>query len=83
MKAAVVVANEDVQYLEIPEPEVKPGYVKTVSYTHLDVYKRQVLKRLPHRKLYQKRLPGQPIPFPGKRKPRVPLQFPKSLNLRK
>ena len=28
MKAAVVVANEDVQYLEIPEPEVKPGYVK-------------------------------------------------------
>ena len=30
MKAAVVVANEDVQYLEIPEPEVKP-----VSYTHL------------------------------------------------
>ena len=28
MKAAVVVANEDVQYLEIPEPEAKPGYVK-------------------------------------------------------
>lgn len=34
MKAAVVVANEDVQYLEIPEPEVKPGYVKIkVSYS--------------------------------------------------
>ena len=28
MKAAVVVANEDVQYQEIPEPQVKPGYVK-------------------------------------------------------
>lgn len=28
MKAAVVAANEDVQYQEIPEPEVKPGYVK-------------------------------------------------------
>jgi len=28
MKAAVVVANEDVQYQEIPEPEVKKGWVK-------------------------------------------------------
>ena len=28
MKAAVVVANEDVQYLDVEEPQVKPGYVK-------------------------------------------------------
>ena len=28
MKAAVVVANEDVQYQEIEEPQVKPGFVK-------------------------------------------------------
>lgn len=28
MKAAVVMANEDVQYLDVPEPQVKPGYVK-------------------------------------------------------
>ena len=44
MKAAVVVANEDVQYQEIEEPQAKPGWVKTVSYTHLDVYKRQHLE---------------------------------------
>ena len=47
MKAAVVVANEDVQYQEIEEPQAKPGWVKikvkasgicgsdAVSYTHL------------------------------------------------
>ena len=28
MKAAVVVANEDVRYQEVEEPQVKPGYVK-------------------------------------------------------
>ena len=28
MKAAVVVANEDVQYQEVEEPKVKPGWVK-------------------------------------------------------
>ena len=28
MKAAVVVANEDVQYQEIEEPQAKPGWVK-------------------------------------------------------
>ena len=28
MKAAVVVANEDVQYQEVEEPEVTPGHVK-------------------------------------------------------
>lgn len=28
MKAAVVVANEDVRYLDVEEPQVKPGYVK-------------------------------------------------------
>lgn len=28
MKAAVVVANEDVQYMEVKEPEVQPGTVK-------------------------------------------------------
>ena len=28
MKAAVVVANEDVRYMDIEEPQVKPGYVK-------------------------------------------------------
>ncbi|MCF0134479.1 MAG: galactitol-1-phosphate 5-dehydrogenase [Blautia sp.] len=28
MKAAVVVANEDVRYMDIDEPQVKPGYVK-------------------------------------------------------
>ena len=28
MKAAVVVANEDVQYQEIEEPKAKPGWVK-------------------------------------------------------
>ena len=28
MKAAVVVANEDVQYLEVEEQEVTPGHVK-------------------------------------------------------
>ena len=68
MKAAVVVANEDVQYQEMEEPKVTKGTVKIrvrysgicgsdiprvlnhgvhfypivlVSYTHLDVYKRQ------------------------------------------
>lgn len=28
MKAAVVVANEDVQYQEVEEPQAKPGWVK-------------------------------------------------------
>ena len=28
MKAAVVVANEDVQYQEVEEPQVTPGHVK-------------------------------------------------------
>ena len=28
MKAAVVVANEDVRYQEVEEPQVKPGWVK-------------------------------------------------------
>ena len=28
MRAAVVTANERVEYQEIPEPEVKKGYVK-------------------------------------------------------
>ena len=71
MKAAVVCANEDVQYLDYEEPQAGPGEVKVkvkasgicgsdiprvlhngvhfypivlaVSYTHLDVYKRQHL----------------------------------------
>ncbi len=28
MKAAAVVANEDVQYQEVEEPQAKPGWVK-------------------------------------------------------
>ena len=28
MKAAVVVANEDVQYQDVEEPQVTPGHVK-------------------------------------------------------
>ena len=30
MKAAVVVANEDVRYQDIEEPQVRPGYVKII-----------------------------------------------------
>ena len=32
MKAAVVVANEDVQYQEVEEPQVTPGHVKIKCY---------------------------------------------------
>ena len=43
------------------EAQMEPGYpwkpLKAVSYTHLDVYKRQVLRLL--------HLAGRPLPFPG------------------
>ena len=37
MKAAVVVANEDVQYQEIEEPQAKPGWVKIFILSFLDM----------------------------------------------
>ena len=35
MKAAVVVANEDVQYQEIEEPQAKPGWEKLPVFVAL------------------------------------------------
>ena len=37
MKAAVVVANEDVQYQEVEEPQVTPGHVKIKVRSYLDM----------------------------------------------